>query len=67
MINRLKTAAAAALLALALAPAALAETREDRLAVATEYNEAALADMDIEAVITTMWKPLVTQLARRHR
>lgn len=63
MINRLKTAAAAALLALALAPAALAETREDRLAVATEYNEAALADMDMEAVITTMWKPLVTQLA----
>ncbi|WP_185968550.1 DUF2059 domain-containing protein [Paracoccus sp. M683] len=42
---------------------AAAETREERLAVATEYNDAALADTDMDAMIRTMWEPLVAQFA----
>lgn len=49
--------------ALALAPAALAETREDRVAVAREYVEMALADLDMTAVITTMYQPILQQVA----
>lgn len=63
MFTMLKAPAYALLVALAFTPAALAETREERLAVATEYNDAALADMDMDAMITTMWEPLVTQVA----
>ena len=40
---------------------ALAETREDRIAVASEYVTMALADFDMGAVIDTMWMPIVEQ------
>lgn len=63
MINHFKLATATLLLCLALAPASLAETRDERLAVATEYNDAALADMDMDAMIRAMWEPLVQQVA----
>ncbi len=50
-------------LALMLAPAALAETREERVAVAEEYVELALAGFDMAAVIETMYQPILQQVA----
>jgi hypothetical protein len=38
-----------------------AETREERLAVAEEYIDLALQDMDMAAIMTSMWRPLVQQ------
>lgn len=49
-------------LALALPLSVQAETREERLAVATDYIEATLADMDMAAIIATMWGPVVQQV-----
>ncbi len=49
----------AALLTLPLP--ALAETREERIAVADEYVTMALADFNLAAVIDTMWAPIVQQ------
>ncbi len=49
----------AALIALPLP--ALAETREERVAVADEYVTMALADFDMAAVVDTMWAPIVQQ------
>jgi hypothetical protein len=46
-----------------LAPAALAETREERVAVAEEYVELALAGFDMAAVIETMYQPILQQVA----
>lgn len=43
------------------APLAFGDTREERLAVAEEYTAAMVADMDLEALIATMWKPVVDQ------
>lgn len=43
----------------------LAETREDRLALAQDYVEATLIDMDMPAIISNMWKPIVDQAAAR--
>lgn len=42
---------------------ALAETREERLAVAREYVDLALADFDMAAVIETMYQPILDQVA----
>lgn len=49
--------------ALALPLPALAETREDRVAVARDYVELALADFDMAAVIETMYLPILQQVA----
>ena len=51
----------AALLALPLP--ALAETREERVAVAKDYVELALAGFDMAAVIETMYQPILQQVA----
>lgn len=51
----------AALLALPLP--ALAETREERLAVAAEYVELALQGFDMNALIETMYQPILQQVA----
>lgn len=56
----------ASLLALplpALTLPALAETRDDRLAVAAEYIELALQGFDIAAMIETMYQPILQQVA----
>ena len=51
----------AALVALPLP--ALAETRDDRVAVATEYVDLALQGFDMGAVIETMYQPVLQQVA----
>ena len=51
----------AALLTLPLT--AFAETREERLAVATEYVDLALQGFDLTAVIETMYQPILSQVA----
>ncbi|MFN4191464.1 MAG: DUF2059 domain-containing protein [Tabrizicola sp.] len=51
----------AALLALPLP--ALAETREERVAVAAEYVELALQGFDMTAMIETMYQPILQQVA----
>lgn len=51
----------AALLALPLP--SLAETREERLAVAGEYVELALQGFDMAAMIETMYQPILQQVA----
>ena len=48
---------------LALPLPALAETREERLAVAEEYVELALAEFDMAALIDTMYQPVLQQVA----
>jgi hypothetical protein len=49
--------------ALALAPPALAETREERLAVATEYVDLALQGFDMKAVINSLSQPILMQVS----
>lgn len=49
-------------LSLALTSPTFAETREDRLAIANEYVANSMQDMDMEAMIRTMWEPLVDQI-----
>ncbi len=51
----------AALLALPLP--ALAETREERVATASEYVELALQGFDMSAMIDTMYQPILQQVA----
>ncbi|MBL9072414.1 DUF2059 domain-containing protein [Tabrizicola sp.] len=51
----------AALLALPLP--ALAETRDERVAVASEYVELALQGFDMAAMIETMYQPILQQVA----
>ena len=41
----------------------VAETREDRVAVAAEYVELALQGFDMTAVIETMYQPILQQVA----
>lgn len=41
---------------------ALAEEREDRLAVANDYITATMNDLDMPALIRQMWAPVVDQL-----
>ena len=48
---------------LALPLPALAETREERLAVAGEYVELALQGFDMNALIETMYQPILQQVA----
>ena len=48
---------------LALPLPALAETREERVAVATEYVDLALQGFDMDAVIETMYQPVLQQVA----
>jgi hypothetical protein len=48
---------------LALPLPAMAETREERLAVATEYVELALQGFDMPAMIETMYQPILQQVA----
>ncbi len=57
----MKSLALAALLALPLP--ALAETREERVAVASEYVELALQGFDMAAMIETMYQPILQQVA----
>ncbi|WP_137112278.1 DUF2059 domain-containing protein [Rhodobacter sp. SY28-1] len=57
----MKHLALAALLALPLP--ALAETREERVAVATEYVDLALQGFDMSAVIENMYQPILQQVA----
>jgi hypothetical protein len=53
-----------AALALCLALPAHAETdREARLAVARDYVEASMADMNIQEFIRQIWQPMVQQMA----
>lgn len=56
----MKTLALAALLALPLP--ALAETREERVAVASEYVDLALQGFDMPAMIETMYQPILQQV-----
>lgn len=42
---------------------ALAETREERLALANEYVTASLADLDVDRVIKQMYQPILAQVA----
>jgi hypothetical protein len=52
------------LLALLVLPLpVLAETREERVAVATEYVDLALEGFDMGAVIDTMYQPILQQVA----
>jgi hypothetical protein len=44
-------------------PAALAETREEREAVAKDYIELALQGFDMAAMIETMYQPVLQQVA----
>ena len=48
---------------LALPLPAHAETREERVAVATEYVDLALQGFDMAAVIETMYQPILQQVA----
>lgn len=48
---------------LALSTPALSETRDERVAVASEYVELALAAFDMGAVIETMYQPILQQVA----
>lgn len=57
----MKALAFAALLALPLP--VCAETREDRVAVASEYVDLALAGFDMAAMIETMYQPILQQVA----
>lgn len=57
----MKYLAVAALLALPLP--ALAETREERVAVAREYVDLALQGFDMPAMIETMYQPILQQVA----
>lgn len=57
----MKTLALAALLALPLP--ALAETREERVAAASEYVDLALQGFDMPAMIETMYQPILQQVA----
>lgn len=41
-----------------------AETRQERLKVASEYLEATLADVDMQALIEQMWKPVVQNIEK---
>jgi hypothetical protein len=50
-------------LALMLPLPALAETREERVTVAEDYVELALAGFDMAAVIETMYQPILQQVA----
>lgn len=57
----MKYLAFAALLALSLP--ALAETRDDRVAAASEYVDLALQGFDMSAMIETMYQPILQQVA----
>lgn len=58
-----KTLCLVGLLALPfVATTTYAETREDRLAVATSYVDSTLQDLDMAAIIQGMWKPMAAQL-----
>ena len=46
-------------------PVLAAETYEQRLAIATGYIEATLEDMDMEAMVKTMWQPLVNDVTAK--
>lgn len=59
--KRLKSLTLVVLLALSFP--ALAETREERLAVAKEYVDLALQGFDLNAVIETMYQPILSQVA----
>jgi hypothetical protein len=48
---------------LALPFPALAETREERVVVASEYVELALKGFDLSAMIETMYQPILQQVA----
>lgn len=50
-------------IALAFPLPALAETREERVAVAAEYVELALQGFDMAAMIETMYQPVLQQVA----
>ena len=50
-------------LALPLPLPALAETREERVAVATEYVELALQSFDMKAIINSLSQPILQQVA----
>lgn len=56
-----KSLVLAALLALPLP--ALAETRDERVAAASEYIELALQGFDMAAMIETMYQPVLSQVA----
>lgn len=62
MRNLLPALVAAALLG---TPVLAAETYEQRLAIATGYIEATLEDMDMEAMVKTMWQPLVNDVTAK--
>ena len=52
----------AALLLLTALPLAAQDTREARLEVAQKYVEASIADMDMDEVVRSMYRPLLDQL-----
>lgn len=52
----------AALVVALLSTASYADTREERLAVAQDYTENTIADMDMDNVIRTMWEPILPMM-----
>lgn len=51
-----------ALTALTLAAPATAETRNERLAAARDYVVRAVADMDLDEIVRSMWRPAVDSI-----
>lgn len=62
---RLSFFAAPAALVLVLSSSALAETYEDRLALAQEITDISMEVIDLDAMIDTMWQPIATESAAR--
>lgn len=61
---KLVTIAATLILALAALPmSAFAETREERVIVAAEYVELAIQSFDMNAIITSLYQPILQQVA----
>ncbi len=51
--------------AMLVTPVQAEETYEQRLAVATGYIEATLEDIDMAAMVRTMWQPMVADIAAK--
>ena len=60
-----KTLAAFAAVAVLGAPALAEETYEQRLALAPGYIDATLEDIDMQAMVKTMWQPIVADVTAK--
>lgn len=62
MKRTLKMGKIALLLAVGVSSPSFADTYEERLAIAQEYTQRTVADMDFDALISTMYRPLLDQI-----